>query len=98
MGPQSIDFIGDSRLFEPRLLAFSILLFYTVCVNASETEKESQWQKTPVANLVRNALSGIYYARVRVRGKLIWKTLKTDRMSVAKLRLGDFLKEENHRA
>jgi integrase len=98
MGPQSIDFIGDSRLFELRALAFSILLLYTVCVNASETEKESQWQKTPVANLVRNALSGIYYARVRVRGKLIWKTLKTDRMSVAKLRLGDFLKEENHRA
>jgi integrase len=62
------------------------------------TEKESQWQKTPVANLVRNASSGIYYARVRVRGKLIWKTLKTDRMSVAKLRLGYFLKEENHRA
>jgi integrase len=67
-------------------------------MKANEIEKEPQWQKTPVANLVRNAASGIYYARVRVRGKLIWKTLKTDRMSVAKLRLGDFLKEENHRA
>src|SRR6266542_259317 len=68
-------------------------------MKANEIEKESQWQKTPVANLVRNAASGIYYARVRVRGKLIWKSLKTDRMSVAKLRLGDFLKEEkNHRA
>jgi integrase len=67
-------------------------------MKANEIEKESQWQKTPVANLVRNAASGIYYARVRVRGKLIWKTLKTDRMSVAKLRLSDFLKEENHRA
>jgi integrase len=67
-------------------------------METSETETESQWQKTPVANLVRNAASGIYYARVRVRGKLIWKSLKTDRMSVAKLRLGDFLKEENHRA
>jgi hypothetical protein len=64
-------------------------------MNGSKTENEPQWLKTPVANLVRNAASGIYYARVRVRGKLIWKTLKTDRMSVAKLRLGDFLKEEN---
>jgi hypothetical protein len=34
---------------------------------------------------------------VRVKGKLIWKTLKSDRLAVAKLRLGDFLKEENHR-
>ena len=67
-------------------------------MNDSKSEKESQWQKTPVANLVRNTSSGNYYARARVRGKLIWKTLKTDRMSVAKLRLGDFLKEENHRA
>ncbi len=67
-------------------------------MNTGTTEKESQWHKTPVANLDRNASSGIYYASVRVRGKLIWKTLKTDRMSVAKLRLGDFLKEENHRA
>jgi integrase len=64
----------------------------------SNTETEQQWQKTPVANLVRNAASGTYYARVRVRGKLIWKSLKTDLMSVARLRLGDFLKEENHRA
>ncbi len=68
-------------------------------MKASKTEQEpQQWQKTPVANLVRNAASGAYYARVRVAGKLIWKTLKTDRMSVAQLRLGDFLKRERHRA
>ena len=67
-------------------------------MNASKTEQKTPWQKTPVANLVRNAVSGIYYARVRVSGKLIWKTLKSDRMSVAKLRLGDFLKEQNSRA
>ena len=54
--------------------------------------------KTPIANLVCNTASGTYYARVRVKGKLIWKSLKTDRLSVAKLRLGDFLKEENHRS
>lgn len=68
-------------------------------MKASKTEQESQqWQKTPVANLVRNAASGVYYARVRVAGKLIWKSLKTDRMTVAQLRLGDFLKQERHRA
>lgn len=33
-----------------------------------------------------------------MRGKLIWKSLKTDRISVAKLRLGDFHKEERQRA
>ena len=59
---------------------------------------EPRWQKTPVANLVRHVQSGNYYARIRVRGKLIWKTLKTDRISVAKLRLSDFHKEERHRA
>lgn len=64
----------------------------------SADEKESRWQKTPVANLVRHVPSDTYYARIRVRGKLIWKSLKTDRISVAKLRLGDFHKEERQRA
>ena len=63
----------------------------------SESERESQWQKTPIANLVRSTASGTYYARARIKGKLIWKSLKTVRLAVAKLRLGDFLKQENHR-
>ena len=68
-------------------------------MNASSLNNtDSRWQKTPVANLVRHVQSGSYYARIRVRGKLIWKTLKTDRKSVAKLRLGDFRKEERQRA
>jgi len=33
-----------------------------------------------------------------VRGKLIWKSLKTDRITVDKLRLSDFHKEENANA
>jgi hypothetical protein len=40
-----------------------------------------------MANLVRNTASGNYYARVRLKSKLIWKSLKTDRLAVAKLRL-----------
>ena len=50
-----------------------------------------------MANLVRHVQSASYYARIRVRGKLIWKSLKTDRISVAKLRLGDFHKKERQR-
>ena len=79
--------------------AFSILLFYTIGVKTSSSENtDPRWQKTPVANLMRHVQSGNYYARIRVRGKLIWKSLKTDRISVAKLRLGDFHKEERQRA
>jgi hypothetical protein len=64
----------------------------------SSDKTESRWQKTPVANLARHFQSGNDYARIRVRGKLIWKSLKTNRISVAKLRLGDFHKEERQRA
>ena len=37
---------------------------------------------------------GTYFARVRVRGKLIRRSLKTDVISVAKLRLTDLEKSE----
>jgi len=74
-------------------------MFYTIRMKTSSSnDKDSRWQKTPVANLVRHVQSGNYYARIRVRGKLIWKSLKTDRISVAKLRLSDFHKEERQRA
>jgi integrase len=67
-------------------------------MNTSKTEKDSDWQKTPYANLVRYKSSGIYFARFRVRGKLIRRTLKTSRISVAKLRLADLEKQERQRA
>ena len=74
-------------------------MFYTIGMKTNSSENtDSRWQKTPVANLVRHVQSGNYYARIRVRGKLIWKSLKTDRISVAKLRLSDFHKEERQRA
>jgi hypothetical protein len=44
------------------------------------------WAKTKVQCLVRNTHSGIYYARARVNGKLLWKTLETDSLTVAKAR------------
>jgi integrase len=67
-------------------------------MNTSETEKNSEWQKTPYANLVRYKSSGIYFARFRVRGKLIRRSLKTTQISVAKLRLADLEKQERQRA
>jgi integrase len=74
-------------------------MFYTIGMKTNSSENtDTRWQKTPVANLVRHVQSGNYYARIRVRGKLIWKSLKTDRISVAKLRLGDFHKQERQRA
>jgi hypothetical protein len=39
--------------------------------------------------LVRYVPSGIYFSRIRVQGKLIRGSLKTDKLSVAKLRLAD---------
>ncbi|HZL14026.1 MAG TPA: tyrosine-type recombinase/integrase [Verrucomicrobiae bacterium] len=53
-----------------------------------QTESKNVWQKTPVSNLVRYVASGILFARIRVQGKLIRRSLKTKVLSVAKLRLG----------
>ena len=58
------------------------------------TGGDPRWVRTPVANLIRYVPSGTYFARVRVGGKLIHKSLRTDKISVAQLRLSDLLKEE----
>ena len=63
----------------------------------AEAEKSPLWVKSPVANLVRYNPSGIYFARVRVGGKLIRRSLKTDKLGVAQLRLGDLVKSERGR-
>jgi hypothetical protein len=60
-----------------------------------KADEPKLWQKTSYANLVRYNPSGTYFCRIRVRGKLIRKTLKTDVLSVAKLRLTD--EEKKHR-
>ena len=58
-----------------------------------EEKSGSLWQKTKYANLVRNASSGKYFARFRSNGKLIWRGLDTDVLSVAAQRLPDKIKE-----
>ncbi len=52
-----------------------------------QTEDDSIWTKTPFANLVRYKPSQKYFARIRVQGKLIRRSLKTTSLTVAKLRL-----------
>jgi hypothetical protein len=47
-----------------------------------------------VEEQMRYVPSGKYYARIRVSGKLVVKSLKTTRITVAKLRLSDLEKEE----
>ena len=64
----------------------------------SKTESKAVWQKTPVSNLVRYGPSGTLFARVRVKGKLIRRSLKTKGLSVAKLRLADLEKAERQMA
>ena len=60
--------------------------------------KPKLWQKSPYANLIRYVPSGIYFCRVRVRGVLTRRSLKTNVLSVARLRLADEEKKLRHAA
>ncbi len=63
----------------------------------NESERQPSWAKIK-PYLVRYIPSGKIYARFRAGGKLIQRTLKTDRVSVAELRLVDFMKQERAKA
>jgi len=52
-------------------------------------DPERVWQPTQYTNLIRYVPSGKYFARMRVAGKLIRQSLKTNVLSIAKLRLAD---------
>ena len=56
---------------------------------------DSEWQKKPFADLLRYRPSRIYFARIRVKGKLIRRSLKTNQLSVAKLQIADLEKSEH---
>jgi hypothetical protein len=62
--------------------------------NAAQTEGKANglWQKTKYTNLVRNASSRKYFARFRHNGKLIWRSLDKDILSIAARRLPDKIK------
>src|SRR5438309_5201746 len=61
-------------------------------------EADFDWVKTPYPNLIRYKPSGNYFGRVRVNGKLIRHSLKTHVLSVAKLKLSDFLQDHRRLA
>ncbi|MCC6235289.1 MAG: site-specific integrase [Verrucomicrobiales bacterium] len=56
-----------------------------------------KWLKTQYANLLRYEPTGVFFARIRVGGKLIWRSLKTTSVTVAKLKLADLEREERTR-
>jgi hypothetical protein len=62
------------------------------------TVNAARWSKTQYANLIRYVPSGKYFAQIRVQGKLILKSLKTNWISMAKLRLADLEKDERQKA
>jgi hypothetical protein len=69
-------------------------IFDALRMNANSGHKHSPlWVKSSVANIVRYVPSGIYFARAKVGGKLIRQSLKTDKLTVAQLRVGDLLKQ-----
>lgn len=51
-----------------------------------------KFSSTKVPNLLKGE-NGTYYVRVRVHGKLIWRSLETESFTVAKLRLADKVAE-----
>src|SRR5437867_2892541 len=58
---------------------------------------EKIWRKSQYANLVRYVPSKTYFARLRVGGKLIRRSLKTSSITTARLRLTDLEKQERTR-
>jgi len=59
---------------------------------------DAEWVKTPYSNLIRYKPSGNYFGRVRVNGKLIRRSLETRVLTVAKLKLSDFLQDHRRLA
>ena len=60
------------------------------------TSKDGKWRSFPRSpNLLQYVSTGTYYARIKVRGKLIRQSLKTNVWSIARLRLADFVGEKS---
>jgi len=48
-----------------------------------------RWQPTSRNGIVRHVKSGSYYARIYVAGKEVWRSLKTDKLTIAEQRFRD---------
>src|SRR5882672_6297682 len=56
---------------------------------------DGKWKSFPRApNLLHYVPSGKFFGRVKINGKLVRQTLKTDVFTTAKLRLGDYVKDQ----
>src|SRR3954464_9342586 len=59
----------------------------------SRLSKDGKWKSFGKApNLLQYVPSGIYYARLKIDGKLFRSSLETDVWTTAKLKLADFVK------
>ena len=71
-----------------RLRLGAVTVFVRAIINGCEGRYEcvrrKVWQTTAIQNLVRYRPSGTYFARFRVGGKLVWKSLETVTFSVGK--------------
>ena len=56
-------------------------------------EAKSPWERTTVQNLIRYRPAGTYFARFKINGKRVWKSLDTTVFSVAKQRLPETIRE-----
>src|SRR6266542_6214401 len=66
--------------------------------SSAKRKPDAKWLKTPYPNLIRYQPSRNYFGRVRVNGKLIRRSLETHVLSVAKLKLSDFLQDHRRLA
>lgn len=67
-------------------------MLYTIAMKNVKKIKKA-WKATSVPNLARLEPSGGYYVRVRIAGKLVFRSLGTDVFTTAKLLFPDKLKE-----
>src|SRR5438045_2268347 len=59
---------------------------------------DGKWRSfTKVPNLLQYVSTGTFYGRVKVDGKLYRESLDTTVFTVAKLKLGDFVKEKTRK-
>jgi integrase len=64
--------------------------------NGTQKPKKPTWVRSGT-NLYRYSPTGTFYARARVGGKIIPRSLKTDKITKARERLRDFLKQQRRR-
>jgi hypothetical protein len=63
----------------------------------TRVSKDGAWQSLPkVPHLLQYVCGGAYYARVKIRGKIIRHSLETDVFSTAKLKLLDFTRRQTN--